>query len=102
MTKRFFMIFLASVMMAGCAKEVAPQQDVIPEETVEISVTLPEVELIQTRASLAENGKGGFTPSWTEGDQILVGGEVFSMVSVQGMTAKFTGKMPDGNIFDII
>ena len=102
MTKRFFMIFLASVMMAGCAKEVAPQQDVIPEETVEISVTLPEVELIQTRASLAENGKGGFTPSWTEGDQILVGGEVFSMVSVQGMTAKFTGKMPDGKTFDII
>ena len=100
------------MMIAGCAKEVAPQlespaddarkQDVKSGENIEISVTLPEVELIQTRASLAENDKGGFTPSWMEGDHILVGDEVFTMVSAQGKTAKFSGKKPEGKTFDII
>ena len=100
------------MMIAGCAKEVAPQLespaddarelDVKSGETIEIKVTLPEVELIQTRASLAENDKGGFTPSWMEGDQILVGNEVFTMVSAQGRTAKFAGKKPEGKTFDII
>lgn len=100
------------MMIAGCAKEVAPhlespaddprELDVKSGENIEISVTLPEVELIQTRASLAENDKGGFTPSWMEGDQILVGDEVFTMVSAQGKTAKFSGKKPEGKTFDII
>ena len=112
MINRFFTIFLAIMMIAGCAKEVAHQLespaddarelDVKSGETVEIKVTLPEVELIQTRASLAENDKGGFTPSWMEGDQILVGDEVFTMVSAQGKTAKFSGKKPEGKTFDII
>ena len=112
MINRFFTIFLAIMMMAGCTKEVAPQlespaddarkQDVKSGENIEISVTLPEVELIQTRASLAENDKGGFTPSWMEGDQIFVGDEVFTMVSAQGKTAKFSGKKPEGKTFDII
>ena len=112
MINRFFTIFLAIMMMAGCTKEVAPQLespaddarelDVKSGETVEIKVTLPEVELIQTRASLAENDKGGFTPSWMEGNQILVGNEVFTMVSAQGRTAKFAGKKPEGKTFDII
>ena len=113
MTHRIFAICIAAMIMAGCAKEVAPQQeatsdkvttkaDIKAGEDIEISVTLPDVEVIETRASLAENSEGGFTPSWTEGDQILVGGEVFTMKSAQGQTAKFAGKMPEGEIFDII
>ena len=113
MTHRIFAICIAAMIMAGCAKEIAPQQeatsdkvttkaDIKAGEDIEISVTLPDVEVIETRASLTENSEGGFTPSWTEGDQILVGGEVFTMKSAQGQTAKFAGKMPEGETFDII
>lgn len=113
MTNRLFTLCIAVMIMTGCAKEIVSQQETPTDknttelevksgETIEISVTLPEVEVIETRASLAENNEGGFTPSWSDGDKILVGGEVFSMVSAQGKTAKFTGKMPDGKTFDII
>lgn len=112
MTNRVFTLCIAAMIMAGCAKEIVPQQEspadkstqeitVKSGETIEISVTLPEVEVIETRATLTENSEGGFTPSWTEGDQILIGGEVFTLVSAQGKTAKFTGKMPEGETFDI-
>mgnify|MGYP003302833043 FL=1 len=103
MTNRIFTLCIAAMIMAGCAKETVPQQEIAVKsgETIEISVTLPEVEVIETRATLTENSEGGFTPSWTEGDQILVGGEVFTLVSAQGKTAKFTGKMPEGETFDI-
>lgn len=100
------------MIMAGCAKETIPQQEspadkgtqeiaVKSGDAVEISVTLPEVEAIETRATLTENSEGGFTPSWTEGDRIMVGGEVFTLVSSQGKTARFTGSMPEGKTFDI-
>ena len=113
MTHRIFAICIAAMIMAGCAKEITPQPEVSSDNTstkteiktgddIEISVTLPDVEVIETRATLAENSEGGFTPSWSEGDQILVGGEVFTMVSAQGKTAKFSGKMPDGKTFDVI
>lgn len=113
MTHRLFTLCIAAMIMAGCAKEISPLPETPADnstaglyaksgETIEITVTLPEVEAIQTRVSLEENGNSGFTPSWTEGDQILVGGEVFTMVKAQGQSAKFSGKMPEGETFDII
>ena len=112
MTNRIFTLCIAAMIITGCAKEIAPQLETPADnsteinvrsgETIEISVTLSDVEKIETRASLAENTAGGFTPTWTEGDQILVGGEIFTLVSAQGKTAKFTGKMPEGETFDII
>ena len=113
MTHRIFAICIAAIVMAGCAKEVTPQievpsdkattkSDIKAGEEIEISVTLPDVEIIETRATITENSEGGFTPAWSDGDQILVGGETFTLVSAQGKTAKFAGKMPDGKTFDII
>lgn len=113
MMNRIFTLCIAAVTMVCCAESIAPEQAVPAEgstqgsgqasgETIEISVTLPEVEMIQTRVSLAADSEGGFTPSWKEGDRISVGGEVFSMVSAQGRTAKFTGRMPEGKTIDVI
>ena len=107
MKKTLFILGIAVLMAAACARENAPEATVALKkaykagETVQITATLPEVEKIDTRVSLSGNGKGGFIPSWQEGDQILVGNEMFTLVSSQGAKGVFEGKAPSGDSFDI-
>jgi len=72
-------------------------------ETIEIKVTLPEIiKTVDVKASIAENAMGDIEPSWEEGDKILVGGNVFTLVSVEGKTGTFSGTAPAGESFDIV
>ena len=106
--KKSIIMGIAVLMMAGCAKVesvLAPEDQMskaVAGEQVEITVTLPEVEALQTRVSLKENLNGGFDTGWETGDKILVGGNEFTLVSADGMTGKFTGNMPEGKTFDIV
>ena len=116
MRKIMFMC-MAMLMMAGCAKDVAPlvQNDIdsaqtkasehTAGETIQISVTLPQVDVLVTKVSLAANPSGGFDPLWQEGDRILVSGEgsveEFTLVSSEGKKGIFTGKMPKGMTYNI-
>ena len=95
--------------MAACSQEkVSPDALDAPArtraaagETVTIKATLPEVEGIVTRTELSLNDKGGIDPVWAEGDAIIVGGEVFTLLSSDGKVGTFTGKAPAGSSFDI-
>ncbi len=107
MKKTLFMLGIAVLMAAACAQENATEASVALKkaykagETVQITATLPEVEKIDTRVSLSDNGKGGFAPSWQEGDQICIGDEFFTLVSSQGTKGVFEGKAPSGDRFNI-
>ena len=107
MKKTLFMLGIAVLMAAACARENATEASVALKkaykagETVQITATLPEVEKIDTRVSLSDNGKGGFVPSWQEGDQICIGDEFFTLVSAQGTKGVFEGKAPSGDRFNI-
>ena len=106
--KKNIIMGMAVLMMAGCAKVesvLAPEGQMVKSaagEKIEITVTLPEVEALQTRVTLKENAGGGFDTGWEAGDKILVGGNEFALVSADGMTGKFSGNMPEGNTFDIV
>lgn len=106
--KKNIIMGMAVLMLAGCAKVesvLAPEGQMVKSaagEKIEITVTLPEVEALQTRVTLKENAGGGFDTGWETGDKILVGGNEFTLVSADGMTGKFSGNMPEGNTFDIV
>ena len=99
---------LAVLMMAACSREtvdsVAPDSGKpAPKvgEAVEITVTLSEVEPLETRAALSLNERGGMDPSWENGDRLRVGDEIFTLVSAEGKIGKFSGKVPSGDRFNI-
>ena len=100
MKKTLFMLGIAVLITAACARESAPEASVALQrtftagETVQITATLPEVEKIDTRVSLSGNGEGGFALSWQEGDQIFVGNELFTFVSSEGTKGIFEGTVP--------
>ena len=73
-----------------------------PEATLTILVTLPDIDPIDTKATLEAKTEGGFRVSWSVGDAILVGGERFTLVSANGQTGTFSGKQPGGTSFDIV
>ena len=113
--RRNIYAFITILALAGCAKEVSDSDKVSTDRTVtgatriakagenlQITVTLPEVKGLETRVSLSENNYGGFDPTWEDGDMILVGGETFTLVSHEGRKGVFSGKMPEGDKFDII
>lgn len=114
MRKNIFAMCMAVLMMAGCAKETAPEavqgSESAPKkamlaaagETVQITVTLPQVEGLETRVGLTENAAGGFDPTWQDGDRILIGDEIFTLVSSDGRKGTFSGKMPAGETFDVV
>lgn len=107
MKKLLYMLGIAVLMTAACARESAPEDSMAPRKTsplpgkVQITATLPEVEKIDTRVTLYDNGKGGFAPAWKEGDQLSVGGEIFTLVSSEGAKGVFEGELPSGDRFDI-
>lgn len=108
-------IFMAVLALAGCVKEVPDSGETSVDraitgvtriakagENIQITVTLPKIKGLETRVSLSENNEGGFDPTWEDGDMILVGGETFTLVSHEGKKGVFSGKMPEGDTFDII
>lgn len=104
MRKPVFM--LLAILMASCSAktvsdETRPEQpvDPAPGDPVEISVTLPEL--------VSVNAKAGFVnetpdPEWKDGDRIKVGNEVFTLIRSTGKKGVFSGKIPEGEIFDIL
>lgn len=104
-------MLMAMLAMASCAKDNAPESGTStsdnaaaanPGETIQITVTLPQIKPLDTKVALSENETGGFEPAWETGDKILVSGEVFTLVSADGRKGTFSGKMPAGETFDII
>ena len=104
---------LAALVLAACAKEVTqePLSDSLSPakvmtakagEQVQITVTLPEIEALQTRVALSDNFWDGFRTAWVSGDEILVGGNVFTLVSSDGAKGVFSGVMPAGETYDIV
>ena len=101
---------IAILMAVGCAEEIKPdaaQSSAVLDATkageqIEITVTLPQIEALETRVSLSENTAKGFDPSWEAGDKILVGGQTFTLTEANGKTGKFVGPKPEGRKFDII
>ena len=129
--KKYISLLFAVLMLAACAKipaseasgveadtptEEQPGQDQPgdtpgedqpgtpeePEATLTILVTLPDIDPIDTKATLEAKTEGGFRVSWSAGDAILVGGERFTLVSANGQTGTFSGKQPGGTRFDIV
>jgi len=107
--RKHILIAAALIMAASCAQEnmIEPEKSDLSKvsassEKIEIKVTLPEVKTVDVKASLTENSVGNMVPAWTDGDQILVGGEPFTLVSVDGMTGTFSGYAPQGGSFDIV
>lgn len=104
---------MAALILAACAKEFTqePSLDFNPAskvmtakagEQVQITVTLPEVEALHTRVALSDNFSGGFKALWESGDEILVSGNVFTLVSSDGARGVFSGLMPVGETYDIV
>lgn len=101
--KKSLLFCLAVLLIAACAKkEQTPSVDshnriqTKAGETVTIKVTLPEVELLETKTGLSLNARGGLDPSFSEGDKLLVGKEIFTLVSFEGKSGVFSGKASDG------
>ena len=105
--RRKLFIIPAVLIMAACARETAPEQSIqkrqAPKqgEEVQISVTLPPIDLVETRVSLSSGADGRLIPSWEATDVILVGDREFSCTAVNGQSASFSGIAPAGNTFDI-
>ena len=104
---------LAALVLAACAKEftqdpssdsISPVKEMTAKagEQVQITVMLPEVEALQTRVALSDNFWDGFRTAWVSGDEILVGGNVFTLVSSDGAKGVFSGVMPAGETYDIV
>ena len=101
---------LAVLLAAACARENVPgpleEQDRKAEtkagEKIEITATLSDLGLLETRVSLSKKENGGLKTAWVPGDEIRVGGEVFTLVSAEGAKGRFSGKAPSGERFDIV
>ena len=108
--RKNILLCIAILMAVGCAEEIKPdaaQSSAVLDATkageqIEITVTLPQIEALETRVSLSENTAKGFDPSWEVGDKILVGGQTFTLTEANGKTGKFVGPKPEGRKFDII
>ena len=74
---------LAVLLAAACARENVPcpleEQDRKAEtkagEKIEITATLSDLGLLETRVGLSRKENGGLKTAWAPGDEIRVGGE---------------------------
>lgn len=108
--RKIMFIIMAILVMASCTKDNAPESGTStsdnavaanPGETIQITVTLPQIKPLETKVALSENDVCGFDLAWEAGDKILVSGETFTLVSADGKRGIFSGKMPAGETFDI-
>lgn len=96
--KKAFYAAAALLMLAGCSKE---QQGEIVSEKGKKTI---EISLVQTRATISDNGSGAASFAWEEGDKIGVQVDdklvEFELTEFDGSKAKFqadvTGELKDG------
>ena len=105
MKKTVFILGIAVLMAAACARENAPEATVALKkaykagETVQITATLPEVEKIDTRVSLSDNGKGGF--AWRRIFCTAGGGDMPRMTNpttIRLRCIRLSGNLLTGNL----
>lgn len=111
--KKIYILLAIAALFAACSKPDNGNNDQdfdnrtdeapTPGTEYEITVTLPSsVNGVTMKAAMLENSEGGFALSWKDGDEILIGGEVFTLVSKSGKTGKFKGKVPAAGKIDIV
>ena len=94
------------LVTVACHKQPKPDPDpcpgpdpVPPGETVQITATLPEVEKIDTRVSLSDNGKGGF--AWRRIFCTAGGGDMPRMTNpttIRLRCIRLSGNLLTGNL----
>ena len=106
--KKSIYIGALAVIAAACSRQEIDSQDVrlfssafSAGDAVTVTVTLPDIEPIETRAALSELESGALRPSWQAGDRLQIGNEIFEISSFDGNAATFAGKVPSGDTFDI-
>lgn len=108
--KKYIIMIAAAVLMAACGKDSDSGSGSgkpsgsghKPGDEVTITATLPVLEQRDTKGTVEAMVSGGLKPCWSNDDHLIIGGETFSVESINGSKATLKGKYPEGDSFDIV
>lgn len=106
--KKYIIMIAAAALMAACGKDsesgsgTPSGSGYKPGDEVTVTATLPVLEQRDTRGTVEAMVGGGLKPCWSDDDHLTIGGETFSVVSIEGSKATLKGKYPSGDSYDIV
>lgn len=103
--KRTLSIFAIALGLVACTQEELPQQQEQNQPSLEksqtMTITASIAESNLTKTALSGNDTDGYDVVWSEGDQIKIGSETFTLTEGAGTTkGKFSGNMLADGSYD--